>query len=127
MQRELKLMSMTYRSWKWLDDATEEQIDDAANEGAVERLADEARSLYDSIPDPRRDYDDDSDGGPEFESDEEAAAYETSRAKGIKSKWGQLEAIEEMMAARGARFARDYEHHNEMESQIEYLENRGEY
>lgn len=119
-------MSMTYRSWKFLDDATEDQMDDSANVAACDRLCNEARSLYDSIPQPRRhdDEDDGRDDTPEFDTDEEFEEWKKSRAKGIKSLWGQLEAIEGLLAARGARFARDYEHHNEDEQFIEYLENR---
>lgn len=119
---------MTYRSWTWLDDATEEQTENVANKAAVERLAAEARQLYDSIPDPQ----------DERTQERRDCAYEAAYEEGgeeavkkLKQRWsdekksafGQLEAIEELMAVRGARFARDYEHWNEDEKRIELAEN----
>jgi hypothetical protein len=117
---------MTYRHWKWSDDATEEQIESKTNEAAVERLAAEARQLYDSIPQPRR-YDDEDrgdDGQFDDMTDEEYAAWKQRRADEITAAWGQIEAIVELMSARGAVFARDYEHWNEDERLVEYLENK---
>lgn len=120
---------MNYQSWTWLDDATEEQTDDELNLAAIERLACEARQLFNSIPDPRRAWDgDDGRDEPEFDSAEEAEAFTQRQRKATTDKWGQLEAIEELMAARGARFARPYEHHNEDERAIEWMErDRDEY
>jgi len=116
---------MNYQNWKWCDTATEEQMDSESNTAAVNRLAAEARQLYDSIPEIRRrggheDYDD----GPdfEFESDEDAKEYSERLRKNRVEAFGQLDAIESLMSVRGARFARPYEHWNEDEQLMEYLE-----
>ena len=113
---------MTYQNgWTWCDGATEEQTASAANEAAIERLADEARHLYASIPDIRRHEDDDT-PEPEFDTDEEYEEYRKRLLHDRQAAFGQLEAIEQLMAARGARFRRPYEHWNEEERQVEYAE-----
>jgi len=124
----------TYRRWVWADDATEEQMTSAANKGAVERFAREARGLFDSIPDPADRDDRANDGFEDYlaslNEEEPGAAdrYLAKRAAETAAKWGEIEALEEMMSARGARFARDYEHHNEDEGRMEWAErNRDEY
>lgn len=116
-------MSMTYRGWKWADGATEEQMEDLANKAACDRLADEARVIYDAIPDPRARYQDDDMHDPEFDTDEEYQAWREERRKAVRIQWGQLAAIEELLGARGGRFARDYEHWNEDEALVERMEN----
>lgn len=117
---------MTYRGWKWLDDATEEQTESATNRAACDRLAAEARSIYDSIYDPRDEYQVERFHGYvdslETEEEQEKALREHSAAQ--QEKRGGIAAIEELLAVRGARFARDYEHWNEDEKAMEYAENR---
>ena len=147
---------MTYQNWTWLDVATEEQREDAANAAAVERLCEEARRLYDAIPEPssNRDRDDDRAGEAdeaawedlcdrvwqrltEIEDEENVEftrdqiqeiqqragdAYQQDKADQKKAAFGQLDAIEELMEVRGARFTRPYEHWNEDEQLMEYME-----
>lgn len=125
-------------------------MDDAGNRAAVERLATEACRIYDAIPEIRRRGDDDD--GPtadDFQwedacdrlncdlddldvivTPEQRCEIEARLGEGLKdakaearaAAFGQLDAIEELMAGRGARFARPYEHHNEDEARIEYAE-----
>lgn len=107
-------MSMTYRRWTWADTATEEQMESVQNNAACDRLAEEARALYDSIPDPRANRDlDYADEDPEFDTKDEYESWRKERLAGIQIKWGQLSAIENLLHARGGRFARDYEHCNQ--------------
>lgn len=47
-------MSTYQNGWTWLDGATEEQMENAANKAACDRLANEARDLYNEIPEIRR-------------------------------------------------------------------------
>ncbi len=127
---------MNYQNWTWSDDATTEQMDNAHNVGAVKRLASEARALYDSIPDPSDEHAAESrdiarenafESAPDEESGESAVKeLEAKWSKDRAAIWGELEAITELMAKRGARFTRPYEHHNEEERMIEYLENRND-
>ena len=113
---------MTYQNgWTWRDDATEEQTDNATNKAAIDRLALEARHLYESIPETRR-HEDDESYEPEFDSDEEFAAHRDRLHKSRQEAFAQLTAIEELLAVRGARFCRPYEHHNEFEHQVEWME-----
>lgn len=141
---------MNYQNgWTWIDDGETdiEQFDTPSNRAAIERLSNEARDLYNEIPEVRRrGYDD---GGysaedaraedmadsitTEFEEIlteeqlEEVISWGIDDLKHQSSEkkaaqFGQLEAIEQLMAQRGARFARPYEHWNEDEKFMEYSE-----
>jgi hypothetical protein len=142
---------MPYQNgWTWLDDATEEQTESVSNKAAIDRLSNEASSIYQSIPEVRRrGYDDDDSYSAEDARAENEAeritddwreelteeqleqviqlAFEDLKWQDSEKKqaqFGQIEAIEQLMAARGARFMREYEHWNEDEKLMEYLENR---
>ena len=114
---------MTYQRWAWCDTDDEDKEHTVEETAMVQRLADEARSLYDSIPEPVVRGEEDDYRGPEFDDVEEAEAYYKREQDRIKSAWGQIEAIEALMGVRGARFCRPYEHWNEHEQLMEYLEN----
>lgn len=115
---------MNYQNWAWLDDATNKQREDTQNEAAIVRLCREAASLYNSIPEPgdERTMEALDNALDHADSDEHAEQIKAQFANRNKSSWGTLDAIEEMMAARGARFMRPYEHHNENERAMEYAE-----
>jgi hypothetical protein len=117
---------MTYQKWEWRDDATEEQTESASNKAAVTRLAAEARTIYDSIPESRRDDDDDGRDDFEFDSVEEMHAFEAKQKQMRTEAFGQLEALEELLSARGACFTSGdgYERWNEDAERIRYLESK---
>ena len=114
---------MTYQKWEWRDDATEEQKESESNHAAVTRLAVEARDIYDSIPEPR-----DCDGRDDFEFDsaEDQHAFEEKQKRKRAEAFGLLEALEEMMDARGACFVSSdsYTHWNEDADRIRHMETR---
>jgi hypothetical protein len=140
---------MDYQNgWAWRDDATEEQRESAANEAACDRLAAEARNLYNEIPEiPRRGDDESPECTAEDARWEELVeritddwaddltaeqldeviqragdADKEEQAEKRRGQWGQIEAIEELLSARGGRFCRPYEHWNEDERAMEYAE-----
>ena len=81
---------MNYQNgWIYRDDATEAQID-AANEPRLDKLAEEAATLFREIPEPSR------------------LSFAIS-----KSIWQRIEVIEELLRDRGARFVRNNERYNE--------------
>lgn len=120
-------MSRYTNGWTWHNEATDEQREDPVNKGAIDRLYDEIRHAYDSIPDPEDERTQErlamrweaiaEDQGPAA-----ADAAEVKHKETVKKTWGQIEAIEELMAQRGARLKDDYEHHNEFAGQMRYME-----
>lgn len=61
-------------------------------------------------------------GGPDFDSEEEAAEYEAHKVVARRLEDAQIQAIEERLSELEARMARPYEHWNEDERLTEYLE-----
>ena len=146
---------MNYQNgWTWLENATESQMESASNKAAIERLANEAKFLYDSIPEVRvRGYDNEDSYSAEEARAENVAEDIESEFEGTltgeqmeqvfqmafsdlklqdsekkQAQFGQLDAIEQLMASRGARFQRPYEQWNEDEKYMEYMErDREEY
>jgi len=121
-------MSKYTNGWTWNNAATEEQMADASNQGAIARFAQEIAQLYNSIPDPRdENYSETLDAIAEsYDTPEEA-----DRAiVGIKSKhkrtWGEIEALEEMMEHRGARLKDDYEDFNEDAPRMRLMDSMAE-
>lgn len=119
---------MTYQKWEWRDDATEEQTTSESNRAAVIRLAVEARDTYDSIPDSRRCDDEDGRDDFEFDSVEEMHAFEAKQKQKRAEAFGLLEALEDLMHARGACFVSSdsYAHWNEDADRIRYQEERND-
>lgn len=139
--------------WVWIEGAEIASLDTASNCAAIDRLCNEARNLYNLIPEVRRKGDDeDSCSAEDAQCEDIAERIETEFAEILTdeqreeviqmafedlkrqkseekaAQFGQLEAIEQLMAQRGARFKRPYEHWNEDEKHIEYLErDRNEY
>jgi hypothetical protein len=91
---------MNYQNgWIYRDDATEAQID-AANEPRLDKLAEEAATLFREIPEPSRRF-----------------SFAIS-----KSIWQRIEVIEELLRDRGARFVRNNERYNEDEGRRDLLD-----
>ncbi len=115
-------MSRYTNKWEWTEHATDEQRDCPTNKAAVERLHQELVQAYHTIPDLSAYRDPDRDDGPEFDTEEEYQAYETTRKKRISDAWGTVEACEEMMGSRGAVLCEDYAEHQEFASVIRRME-----
>lgn len=141
---------MNYQNgWVWSEDSTEEQRAARGAEAALNRLSQEAANLYNEIPEARssRDWDDENAGAAEdaqWESIQDAIdseygqdltseqlrevqerawdAAKQDRSDSKADQFAQLEAIEELLSIRGARFKRAYEDWNEDEKFMEYSE-----
>lgn len=64
---------------------------------------------------------------PEFESTEEMAAWLKQQAEAQAERDLEVELVEDKLAAIGARMMRPYEHWNEDERYMQYMETRNEY
>lgn len=140
---------MNYQNgWTWHANATEQQMESAHNKALCDRLAQEARNLYNEIPEVRRrGYDDDCDYSAEDARAEDTADRVTTEledsltseqleqvicrafddlkqqdADKRAAQFGRLEAIEQLLHLAGGRFCRPYEHWNEDERAMEYAE-----
>ncbi len=135
-------MSRYTAGWTWQDEATEEQIE--SNKEACDVTYGHIRQLYDQVPDPASDFDNerraealDAAFEREVENAEErglsrTAAYKAAedalkkqqalRAAETKLLWDQIEFFEEKLHDLGARLRRPYEHHNEDEKLMAFLE-----
>lgn len=104
--------------WEFLDSATETQMS-PRNEAKLDRLALEAAALWRLIPDPRPySFNGDDDGDDRDFPDDDGETQDDP-----KLLWGQIEAIEELLALSGARFRRNNEHFNEDERRMDYQDN----
>lgn len=128
-------MSRYTSGWTWLDEATDEQRDCPHNTAACERLYAEISLAYESIPDrsdehylesvdmAREDaYERALDAGGEEAADAAVVAFDAARANKGRAAWGNIEAVEELLRARGARLKREYEDWNEDEQRVRLAE-----
>ena len=122
---------MNLRGWTWIDEEsiTEEQIekvtpllDELARQWSVLHDAEEQRGFR-----RQADYEDGYRDDEEFE--DEADKYARAQIEHIRMNLhqAQLSAIEDMLAAHGARMMRPYEHWNEDERYMQYQESRYDY
>jgi hypothetical protein len=61
----------------------------------------------------------------EWDTEEEEKEFYAQQDRTMETLWTRKGLIEKQLQALGARLARPYEHWNEMEREMEYLENRG--
>lgn len=57
----------------------------------------------------------------------EQSAHLKKKEKDAQARIDRKNAIEELLSHYGARMARPYEHHNEMERYVEYMETKNDY
>lgn len=130
-------MSRYTSGWTWRDDAEPEQIDNPINEGACKRLYAEIVRTYEGISDPSDERDgerrdmalecayEDAGGG---DAGEEACRKLKERwAKERADAFGALEALEDLLAHRGARLKEEYEDWNEDAQRVRLAESRNDY
>lgn len=116
------------RGWTWINDAegiSEEEMekrepllnDLAAAWSALHDQAEQQQWRRQAIRDGEDDYD-------EYEPEDEADAYRVREMEALRDRQHavQVEVIEERMAELGARMMRPYEHWNEDERYMQYME-----
>jgi hypothetical protein len=117
---------MNNRSWTWLDDATvsEEEMEirtpalnDLAARWSELHNAQEQRGFIRQAQLETGEFDE-----PDFESDEEMRAHELRLQTNRQLEQAAIDAIEQKMHDLGARVMRPYEHWNEDEQLVAYLE-----
>ena len=114
------------RSWTLIDESTEISEQDSAYLGA---LMAEWSAIQTEIEDERfrrqaaiedgEDYD--------FEDEEGERDYRSRQNEVNMRRQAKLDIIESLLASHGARVMRPYEHWNEEERYMEYMENRYDY
>lgn len=125
-------MSSYTSGWTWRDDATDEQVNDKKNEAAIERLYREISSAYESIHDRSDERGGESrdmaleaayeDAGSDEAGEVAVAALKARWSDQAKGSWGTIEAVEQLLHARGARLKRPYEDWNEDEQRVRFAE-----
>lgn len=113
------------RSWTWIDDTqiTEEEIEKRTP--FLNSLAQEWSALHDAAEQRgfcRQSPGGDQDDGPEPE--DEADAYRMEQLDQLRSAQhaAKLQTIEDAIFSQGARMMRPYEHWNEDENYMRYME-----
>jgi hypothetical protein len=114
------------RAWTWIDEdleRTDEAIDRITP--LLDQLAYQWSNLHDAEEQRgfarQADYEDGRDDSDFEDEAEEFAARQMAQLR-YQQHEAQLSAIEEMMAAHGARMMRPYEHWNEDERYMQYME-----
>jgi hypothetical protein len=113
------------RSWTWTDETEISEEEMEKRTPLLNSLAQQWSALHDAEEQRgfiRRARMDDFDDGPEPE--DEADAYRMQQLDRLRSAQhaAQVQAIEDAIAAQGARMMRPYEHWNEDESYMRYME-----
>lgn len=117
------------RGWAWINEddetLTEERIDELTP--TLDMLARQISDLRDA--EERRGFIRQSDmedgyGDYEFETDAEERAHTARETMRMKMHEAQLDVLHEELNRLGARMMRAYEHWNEDERYMEYMENR---
>ena len=115
------------RGWTWInenDERSEAEIEQITP--TLDALAAEWSQLHDQEESEgfRRQaaYEDGDDPGDHFDTDEEYEAWKKQQRTRRESGRIRLEIVEEMLARHGARMMRPYEHWNEDESYMQYME-----
>lgn len=120
------------RSWTWIEDSqekTEEEMEeiepllnDLAAQWSTLHDANEQRGFRRQAAMEGEDYD-------EPEPEDEADAYRMQQLDALRQRQhaAQVEAIEDALFAHGARMMRPYEHWNEDERYMQYMESRYDY
>jgi hypothetical protein len=131
-------MSIT-RSWTYIDNNSPEVDDETqdANTARLDALAREWSQIQTEIENEgfrRQARYEDGDCGPECEEDcypghlcHDCKAQAKRISDRDATRQAKLEVIEGLLARDGARMMRPYEHWNEDERYMEYMENRAEY
>lgn len=114
------------RGWTWINDndpaLTEEEID--RRTPICDELARQWSALHDQEEQQRFAREWDADEGREYEPEDEEDAQRYEAAEEIKRRRhdAEVDAIETMLAENGARMMRPYEHWNEDERYMQYME-----
>ena len=121
------------RDWTWLDSATEEQTENPENEAEIKELVSQWNNLHNEEEQryfAKDDRDDDyEDYLATMEEDQPGFIAEQKAKENVRIELyeKQMSTIENMLAERGARMCRPYEHFNEEEKYMEYMETKGDY
>lgn len=114
------------RGWTWIDgiDLTEEEME--RREPLLNDLAAQWSALHDAGEQDgwRRQAMRDGDEYDEYEPEDEADAYRVQQLDALRDRQhaAQVEAIEDALESNGARMMRPYEHWNEDERYMQYME-----
>jgi hypothetical protein len=124
---------MNHRNWTWIDDdaeRTEEEIEKVTP--LLDALAAQWSQLHDAEEQRgfrRQAAIEDGDDWDVPEPEDEADAYRMEQLDRLRGRQhaAQIDAIEEALAEHGARIMRPYEHWNEDERYMQYMESRYDY
>jgi hypothetical protein len=118
---------MNTRGWKWINEDSPEPDNINVIQPLIVELVNQWSALY-SAAEQRgwaRQAAFENPGEcdePDFDSDEEAEEFHKSQCEYLQRQDIKLELIETQLAHLGARMMRPYEHHNEDERLMEYME-----
>jgi len=118
------------RGWVWLDENAapspeeSEELDERVEElnALAERWSALAAEIEQRGFKRQLESDDDLPQGPDFESEMDSDIYEYQKELRERLDIARLADIEDKLHQRGARMMRPYEHHNEDERYMEYME-----
>ena len=114
------------RGWTWIDDTERTDEEYERTSLICDELAQEWSALHDEIEHEgfRRQamYEDGDDPADHFETEEELKAWERQDSARREVKRVRLDVLEGMLEKYGARMMRPYEHWNEDERYMQYME-----
>lgn len=115
------------RNWTWINDEAPEDFERL--EPTLNALAIEWSEAHDQLErDQWRRQDRYEEGYDyEFETEEEAREFEAQERQHATNLRMRMQVVEELLARHGARMMRPYEHWNEDEAYVQYMENRADY
>lgn len=117
---------MINRSYTWIDESVEHSDEDCAKAKMLAHMWSELATKIENKGSDRQARYEDGDY-PEFDDEASASAFELRQELQAEMDQAQLDAIASKLYELGARMMRPYEHWNEDERMIEYMENRGDY
>jgi hypothetical protein len=111
------------RGWTWMDSATDEQMETLS--AANDELARQWSALHDGAEQRRFARQADiEDGYDDYEYEDEADRLRVEQIDTLRARQheAQVQVIEDMLHENGARMMRPYEHWNEDERYMQYME-----
>lgn len=116
-------MGINYRDFRWNDEDKEHSPGEEAEARALANKWSELHFIQEQRHFARQsDIEEGRDCGPEFDTPEEEAEHEDRQRVHRALERLEVELVEEKLAALGARMMRPYEHWNEDERYMEYME-----
>lgn len=114
---------MISRSYTWIDESIEHSDEDATKCSMLAKMWSKLATQLENRRFDRMSREE-NDCGPEFDDDAELSAYELQREMQYEMEQAQLDAIADKLYMLGARMMRPYEHWNEDERYMQYMETR---